>query len=58
MDEPLTMSHEDIDRLRVIRNVLDKTVTQVAAADMLDLSARQVKRLCAAVRKLMTKIGL
>lgn len=51
MDEPLTMSHRDIDRLRVIRDALDKKTTQVEAAGPLDLSPRQVKRLCAAVRK-------
>lgn len=44
------MGNQDIDRLRVIRNVLDKKVTQVEAADLLDLGARQVRRLCVAVR--------
>lgn len=51
MDEALTMSHRDIDRLRVIRNVLDKKLTQVEAAGLLGLSDRQVRRRCVAVRE-------
>lgn len=51
MDESLTMSHRDIDRLRMIRDVLDKKLTQVEAACSLRVSPRQIKRLCAAVRK-------
>jgi hypothetical protein len=50
MDEALTMGNEDIDRLRAIRNVLDKKLTQREAAGILDLGDRQVRRLCAAVR--------
>lgn len=50
MDEVLTMSNRDIDKLRVIRNVLDKKLTQLEAADILDLGDRQVRRLCVAVR--------
>lgn len=50
MNETLNMSERDIDRLRVIRNVLDQKLTQVEAASLLDLSDRQVRRLCAAVR--------
>ncbi|MDP3542883.1 MAG: ISNCY family transposase [Elusimicrobiota bacterium] len=44
------MSNTDIDRLRVIRNVLDKKLTQLAAAAILDLGDRQVRRLCVQVR--------
>src|ERR1700719_1419706 len=50
MDEVLNMSNKDIDRLRVIRNVLDKKLTQSAAAVILDLCDRQVRRLCIEVR--------
>lgn len=50
MDEALTMSHRDIDRLRVIKNVLDKKLTQVEAASLLGLCDRQVRRLCGDVR--------
>lgn len=49
MDEVLTMSNRDIDKLRVIRNVLDKKLTQLEAADILDIGDRQVRRLCVAV---------
>ena len=44
------MSNTDIDRLRVIRNVLDKKLTQLAAANILNLGDRQVRRLCVQVR--------
>lgn len=50
MDEALTMSHRDIDRLRVISNVLDKKLTQIEAASVLGVSDRQVRRLCVDVR--------
>jgi hypothetical protein len=50
MDEVLNMSNKDIDKLRVIRNVLDKKLTQLAAASILDLTDRQVRRLCVEVR--------
>lgn len=50
MDEVLNMSNQDIDRLRVIRDVLDKKLTQLAAAAILDLGDRQVRRLCEEVR--------
>ena len=50
MDERLNMSNKNIDKLRVIRNVLDKKLTQLAAAGILGLGDRQVRRLCVAVR--------
>lgn len=46
----LNMSGNDIDKLRVIRNVLDGRFTWLAAAEALDLSERQIGRLCAQVR--------
>lgn len=50
MDEALIMSNKDIDRLRLIRNVLDKKLTQLEAAEILDITDRQVRRLCVEVR--------
>ena len=50
MNEALTMSHRDIDRLRVIRDVLDKKLTQIEAASILKLCDRQVRRLCGQIR--------
>lgn len=50
MEARLNMSNTDIDKLRVIRNVLDKKLTQLAAAEILNLGDRQVRRLCVAVR--------
>lgn len=50
MEARLNMSNKDIDKARVIRNVLDHKLTQLAAAEILGLSDRQVRRLCVAVR--------
>lgn len=49
MEARLNMSNKDIDKLRVIRSVLDKKLTQLTAAEILDLCDRQVRRLCIAV---------
>lgn len=51
METKLNMSNRDIDRLRVIRNVLDRKLRWRDAAEALDLSERQVARLCAQVRQ-------
>lgn len=51
MDERLNMSNDDVDRLRVIRDVLDGKVKWREASQILGLSERQVARLCAKVRK-------
>lgn len=50
METRLNMSGDDIDKLRVIRNVLEGRFTWLAAAEALDLSERQIGRLCAQVR--------
>jgi hypothetical protein len=50
MEARLNMSNTDIDRLRVIRSVLDRKLTQRTAAEILNLCDRQVRRLCVAVR--------
>lgn len=50
MDEVIEMSNRDIDRLRVIRDVLEGKRTQVEAGRTLDLSERQISRLCVRVR--------
>ena len=50
METRINMSNRDIDKLRVIRNVLDQKLTQLTAAKILDLCDRQVRRLCVAVR--------
>ena len=46
----LNMSGADIDKLRVIRNVLDRKLKWRAAAEILNLSERQIGRLCVQVR--------
>lgn len=51
MDERLNMGNIDIDRLRTIRNIIDGKLTWSDAAEILDLSERQVGRLCVRVRE-------
>jgi hypothetical protein len=51
MDGVLNMGMEDRDRLHIIRNTLDRRFTQIEAAEMLDLSHRQVQRICSEVRR-------
>lgn len=50
MDERLNMSNDDIDRLRTVRDITDGKLMWREAAEVLDLSERQVARLCARVR--------
>ena len=49
-DEVLIMGRRDIDKLHVIRNVLEGRLKQIQAAQVLHLSDRQVRRLCDRVR--------
>ena len=50
MEERLTMTTRDLDRLKVIHQVLQYKLTWPQAAAQLTLSVRQVGRLCARVR--------
>lgn len=50
-EEPLTLRNEEMDRLHVIRQVLDKRLTWAQAGARIGLGERQVGRLCAQVRK-------
>lgn len=50
-DEVISMRTGDIDRLREIRDVIDGKRSQVEAGKALDLSDRQVRRLCVRVRR-------
>lgn len=51
MDERLNMSNREIDKLRVIRNVIDGRLKWTEAATMLKRSERTIGRLCAKVRR-------
>ena len=51
MEEVITMSKEEVNRHYVIRTVLERKLPQSKAAAILDLGLRQIKRLCAQVRK-------
>ena len=44
-EKHITMSHQEIDRVGVIKQVVDKRLKQQAAAEQLGLSVRQIKRL-------------
>jgi len=46
MEDRLTMSNRDIDRLKVIHNVLEHRLTWPQAAQQLNLSVRQIGNLC------------
>ena len=43
--EPVTMSARELDRLEVVRRVLERSLTQVKAAELMGLCVRQVRRL-------------
>jgi transposase len=45
MDELLTMSNQEITRLEIMHRLKEKRLTQKEAAQMLDVSIRQIKRL-------------
>jgi transposase len=45
MEGLVTMSDKELDRLRVLERVISGALTQRAAAEMLGLTARQVRRL-------------
>lgn len=51
MEERLNMSKRERDKLYVIRNVLERRITQGEAAKILRRSERHVRRLCARMRK-------
>lgn len=51
MGDILKMSQKELDRLEIIQKVIDKRITQKKAAQNLDLSYRQMKRLVKSHRK-------
>jgi len=50
MEERLTMTSQEIDKLRVIRQVLEHTLRWREAAGQLGVSVRQIARLCRRIR--------
>ena len=46
------MSCKEIDRLEVVRRVLERRLSQVKAAELIGLSTRQIRRLCTAYEQL------
>ena len=51
MEGYLTMSNREIDKLKVIQNAIDGRFKHTEAAQMLSITERQVRRLCAKIRK-------
>jgi hypothetical protein len=51
MEDTLTMSNRELTRLKTIHRVLEGRMTWPEAARQLDLSERQIGRLCASVRR-------
>mgnify|MGYP002640691007 FL=1 len=45
------MSKQELDRVRIIQRVLDKQLSQRAAAEMLGIGPRQVRRCCRAMQR-------
>ena len=50
MDEILAMSTKEIDRYTVLKQVLEKKLTQIGASNLLGISDRQVRNLLSAVK--------
>lgn len=51
MEEILQMSEKEIDRYHIIRQVLDKQITQIKAAELIGIKPRQLRNLITAVKK-------
>lgn len=51
MEDILTMSQKELKRLHVIRKVIEKRIKQREAAELLELSQRQIRRLVRRVRQ-------
>jgi transposase len=51
MEGYIIMSNKELKKLEVIPKIIEKTYTQAKAAQILDLSIRQVKRLCKNYRR-------
>jgi hypothetical protein len=49
--ELVTMSRKEIDRLEVVRRVLEGRLSQVKAAQLMGLCTRQVRRMCTAYKQ-------
>jgi hypothetical protein len=49
--EFITMSAKELDRLEVIRRVVELQLSQVKAGELLGLTVRQVRRLCRAFER-------
>jgi transposase len=47
----VTMSAKELDRLAIVRRVIEQRLSQKAAADMMGLSTRQVRRMCRAFER-------
>lgn len=52
----ITMSNKEIQRLAVLQDVRDHRITQVRAAEILNLSTRQITRYCRSSIKMVFQV--
>ena len=52
----ITMSDKEIQRLAVLQDVRDQRITQVRAAEILNLSTRQITRLLQSSIKMVSQV--
>ena len=50
-EDKISMSQKDLNRLHVIHKILDKTLTQTKACDVLKLCARQIRRIVKRIKQ-------
>lgn len=50
-EDIIIMKQRELKRLHIVRKILEKTIKQVKAADLLDLSGRQIRRVVARVKE-------
>lgn len=51
MEEILQMSEKEIDRYHIVRQVIDKQITQIKAAELIGIKPRQLRNLIKAVKQ-------
>ncbi|MGF1804341.1 helix-turn-helix domain-containing protein, partial [Aliivibrio sifiae] len=52
LEGSITLSHKEIDRLTIIKSVSEGRIRQSQAAEQLNITSRQVKRLLSRYREL------
>lgn len=50
-EEIISMTNKELNKLEIIRKVLDKRISQVQASDILSVTTRQIRRICKRYQK-------